>query len=79
MLEREFNKLLEATSYLSHNLDFNKINDKPVSLGDSLELLMKLQEKNVKQKQIEYNTKLVELQKSFKETASKVNMKLINL
>ena len=23
MIEREFNRLLESTSYLSHNLDFN--------------------------------------------------------
>lgn len=33
MVEREFNRLLEATSYLSHSLDFNHCNGKPVSLG----------------------------------------------
>ncbi len=41
-LEKEFNKLLEATSYLTHNLDFDhKINNKPISLGDALELVIK--------------------------------------
>ena len=48
MVEREFNRLLEATSYLSHQLDFNYCNDQPVSLGESMEWVIKLQEKNVK-------------------------------
>ena len=45
MVEREFNRLLEATSYLSHSLDFNYCNTKPVSLGQSMEWIIKLQEK----------------------------------
>lgn len=41
-LEKEFNKLLEATSYLTHNLDFDyRIDNKPVSLGHALELVIK--------------------------------------
>ena len=41
-LEKEFNKLLEATSFLSHNLDFDyKIDNKPISLGHALELVIK--------------------------------------
>ena len=43
MVEREFNRLLEATSYLSHSLDFNYCNNRPVSLGQSLEWIIKLQ------------------------------------
>ena len=43
MVEREFNRLLESTSYLSHALDFNYCNGKPVSLGQSLEWIIKLQ------------------------------------
>ena len=43
MVEREFNRLLEGTSYLSHSLDFNYCNNKPVSLGQSLEWIIKLQ------------------------------------
>ena len=41
MVEKEFNRLLEATSYLSHNLDFNYLNSNPVSLGHALELVIK--------------------------------------
>jgi len=41
MVEREFNRLLEATSYMSHQMDFNAFNGKPVSLGQALELVIK--------------------------------------
>jgi len=41
MVEREFNRLLEATSYMSHQMDFNSVNGKPVSLGQALELVIK--------------------------------------
>lgn len=41
-IEKEFNKLLESTSYLTHNLDFDyKIDKKPISLGQALELVIK--------------------------------------
>ena len=55
MVEREFNRLLEATSYLSHTLDFNYCSGKPVSLGQSMEWVIKLQEKHVKERQIKQN------------------------
>ena len=42
MVEREFNRLLEATSYMSHQMDFNAVSGKPVSLGQALELVIKL-------------------------------------
>lgn len=51
-MEREFNRLLDATSYLSHQVDFNYYNDTPVSLGQALEWVIKLQQKNVKHKQV---------------------------
>jgi len=41
MVEREFNRLLEATSYMSHQMDFNSVSGKPVSLGHALELVIK--------------------------------------
>lgn len=41
MVELEFNRLLEATSYLSHHLDFNYIKDAPVSLGQALEWVIR--------------------------------------
>lgn len=83
-IEREFNKLLESTSYLTHNLDFDyKIDKKPISLGQALELVIKLQEKHVKKRQIDYNAKFVEWQNKFKETtkglfAAKETIKLLS-
>lgn len=72
-LEKEFNKLLESTSYLTHNLDFDhKIDNKPISLGHALELVIKLQEKHVKKRQSDYHSKLIEWQRKFKETTSKL-------
>ncbi|XP_014271048.1 lysine-specific histone demethylase 1A-like [Halyomorpha halys] len=62
MVEIEFNRLLEATSYLSHMLDFNYCGGKPVSLGQALEWVIKLQEKNVKEKQVAHYTNVVNLQ-----------------
>lgn len=55
-MEREFNRLLDATSYLSHQVDFNYYNDTPVSLGQALEWVIKLQQKNVKHKQVTSNS-----------------------
>ncbi|XP_074661077.1 lysine-specific histone demethylase 1A-like [Tubulanus polymorphus] len=66
MVEREFNRLLESTSYMSHQMDFNFICSKPVTLGQSLELVIKLQEKHVKEKQIEYQKSIIEMQEKLK-------------
>merc|ERR1719419_437950 len=66
MVEREFNRLLEATSYLSHQLDFNYCNQNPVSLGECIEWVIKLQEKNVKERQIKYYKDIIAVQESLK-------------
>ncbi|XP_060523984.1 lysine-specific histone demethylase 1A [Cylas formicarius] len=66
MVEREFNRLLEATSYLSHQLDFNYAGNKPVSLGQALEWVIKLQEKHVKEKHIHHLKSIIELQEKLK-------------
>ncbi|KAJ8943337.1 hypothetical protein NQ318_000552 [Aromia moschata] len=66
MVEREFNRLLEATSYLSHQLDFNYAGNKPVSLGQALEWVIKLQEKHVKEKQIQHLKSVISLQEKLK-------------
>lgn len=66
MVEREFNRLLEATSYLSHQLDFNYAGNKPVSLGQALEWVIKLQEKHVKEKQIQHLKAMLTLQEKLK-------------
>ena len=54
MVEREFNRLLDATNYMSQVLDMSTVNDKPVSLGQALEWTIQLQEKHVKKKQIDH-------------------------
>ncbi|XP_046399072.1 lysine-specific histone demethylase 1A-like [Ischnura elegans] len=66
MVEREFNRLLEATSYLSHQLDFNYASGRPVSLGQALEWVIKLQEKNVKEKQVQHWKAVIALQERLK-------------
>lgn len=66
MVEREFNRLLEATSYLSHQMDFNFVNNKPASLGQALEAVITMQEKHVKEKQCEHQRHIIELQEKLK-------------
>lgn len=72
MVEREFNRLLEATSYLSHQLDFNYAGNKPVSLGQALEWVIKLQEKHNKEKQIQHWQALIMLQEKMKANQSRL-------
>ncbi|XP_070568077.1 lysine-specific histone demethylase 1A-like isoform X2 [Ptychodera flava] len=72
MVEREFNRLLEATSYLSHQMDFNYMQTKPVSLGQALELVIKLQEKQVKEQKCRHVRTIIELQEKMKTTQNKL-------
>ncbi|XP_034015896.1 lysine-specific histone demethylase 1A isoform X2 [Thalassophryne amazonica] len=72
MVEQEFNRLLEATSYLSHQLDFNFLNSKPVSLGQALEVVIQLQEKHVKDEQIEHWKKIVKTQEDLRDLLNKM-------
>lgn len=62
MVEREFNRLLESTSYLSHQLDFNYAGNTPVSLGQALEWIIKLQEKHVKENQSQHLQSIIAIQ-----------------
>lgn len=72
MVEREFNRLLEATSFLSHQLDFNYMHSKPVSLGHALELVIKMQERQVKEQQIEHAKKILKIQEQLKSTLAQI-------
>jgi len=67
LVEREFNRLLESTSYLSHVLGFNALFSKPLSLGNAIELVIKLMEKQVKEKQCEHAANIMNSQKSLQE------------
>lgn len=62
IMEREFNKILECTSYLSHVLDINYADNQPISLGQALEWIIKLQEKKIKMKKINYLKSIKEIQ-----------------
>ena len=84
MVEREFNRLLEATSYLSHQLDFNYVGNagnggqggaaRPVSLGQALEWVIQLQERGVKQRQINHLRSVLALQSKLIENQQKVKL-----
>lgn len=77
LVEREFNRLLESTSYLSHVLGFNALFSKPLSLGNAIELVIKLMEKQVKEKQCEHSRKIMELQNTLREVQDEM-MKLLD-
>ena len=62
IMEREFNKILECTSYLSHVLDLNYAGNEPISLGQALEWIIKLQEKKIKLKKINFLKSIKEIQ-----------------
>jgi len=72
MVEREFNRLLETTSYLSHQQNFNEISGKPASLGQALEAVIKLQEKHVKDKQCEHQRNIIEMQEKLRKCQSQM-------
>ncbi|KAJ6649391.1 Suppressor of variegation 3-3 [Pseudolycoriella hygida] len=76
MVEREFNRLLESTSYLSHQLDFNYAGNNPVSLGQALEWIIKLQEKHVKERQLEHLKTLLSLHEKIIENRTAIVEKI---
>lgn len=73
MVEREFNRLLESTSYLSHQLDFNYAGNTPVSLGQALEWIIKLQEKHVKEKQVQHFNNIITVQQQLIENEQTIS------
>lgn len=64
IIEKEFNRLLETASFMSHKLDFNYAGNKPVSLGDALEWIIACQEKYVRKENVYYLTKFIKIQKA---------------
>lgn len=76
MVEREFNRLLESTSYLSHQLDFNYAGNTPVSLGQALEWIIKLQEKHVKEKQVQHLNSIIAIQQKLIENEEAISKQI---
>ncbi|KAI8036610.1 possible lysine-specific histone demethylase 1 [Drosophila gunungcola] len=79
VIEREFNRLLESASYLSHRLDFNYAGNCPVSLGDALEWIISMQEMQVKHKRAQHmqeiiaaQTKIIEHRRRLKTVKQKI-------
>ncbi|KAH8327373.1 hypothetical protein KR074_002283 [Drosophila pseudoananassae] len=62
VIEREFNRLLESASYLSHRLDFNYAGNCPVSLGDALEWIISMQEMQVMNKRAVHMQEIIAAQ-----------------
>ncbi len=82
IMEREFNRILECTSYLSHVLDFNYADNQPISLGQALEWIIKMQEKKIKLKKINYLKNIKEIQQeviSNEQAISDCNIDITNL
>ncbi|UJR21936.1 hypothetical protein I4U23_025005 [Adineta vaga] len=67
VVEREFNRLLEACSYLAQTLD-EDINGKkqPYSLGDVLEQLIRAQEKAVREKYLQHLREITKMKESLR-------------
>ncbi len=67
VVEREFNRLLEACSYLAQTLD-EDINGKkqPYSLGDILEQLIRAQEKSVREKYLQHLREISKMKDSLR-------------
>lgn len=53
-LEGVFNLILEGTNFLSNQMGFNRIGDKQLSLGDALEIVLELQDREIKQHYMKY-------------------------
>lgn len=67
VVEREFNRLLEACSYLAQTLD-EDVNGKkqPYSLGDTLEQLIRAQEKAVREKYLQHLREISKMKDSLR-------------
>lgn len=74
MIEKEFNRLLEASSYISHQMDFNTANGEPLSLGNTLEYVIKLQEKSVKEAQCLQLKQVVTEQEKLREIYTRMSV-----
>ncbi|CAF4270899.1 unnamed protein product [Rotaria socialis] len=73
VVEREFNRLLEACSYLAHTLD-DEVDGKKqyYSLGDVLEQLIRAQEKAVREKYVQHLREISKMKESLRAILTKM-------
>ncbi|CAF1070962.1 unnamed protein product [Rotaria magnacalcarata] len=73
VVEREFNRLLEACSYLAHTLD-DEVDGKKqyYSLGDVLEQLIRAQEKAVREKYVQHLREISKMKESLRALLTKM-------
>ncbi|CAF0964816.1 unnamed protein product [Rotaria sordida] len=83
VVEREFNRLLEACSYVAQTLDEDVDEKKqPYSLGDVLEQLIRAQEKAVREKYLQHLREISKMKESLRTILTKmcdVRTKCVNL
>jgi hypothetical protein len=78
VVEREFNRLLEACSYLAQTLEEDKHGKKqPFSLGDVLEQLIRAQEKAVREKYLQYLRDISKMKDSLRTILTTVRIQTI--
>ena len=53
-LETVFNSLMEGTSILSHKMNFNQIGNRSLSLGEAFDVVVELQDRDVKQRYLKH-------------------------
>nr|CAD7395385.1 unnamed protein product [Timema poppensis] len=66
VIDREYNRLLDATKYLSEEMNCEHFDGKIESLEDSLKILLTLQEKKVREDNIKYLETIIYLQEELK-------------
>ncbi|XP_078489110.1 lysine-specific histone demethylase 1A [Ciona intestinalis] len=72
LVEKEFNKLLEATAHLSHEMEIDKFKDKQLSLGKAFELVISLQEKSVKEQLLAHWHQIAKLHERHKDIVERM-------
>nr|CAB3258319.1 lysine-specific histone demethylase 1A [Phallusia mammillata] len=72
LIEQEFNKLLEATAHLSHEMNIDSFRGEQLSLGKAFELVIQLQEKKVKEQLLGHWKQIASLHQQLKAVLSEM-------
>jgi lysine-specific histone demethylase 1 len=73
MVEKEFNHLLDSASYLAHQLEVDHVNGRPLSLGRALDIIIQLQEEEVRKKCKEHLKTIVKVQEEVFEIKQQIS------